>query len=163
MEGSLFVAAPMIKRDNDTCAAHNSNKNCAIRRKFLQIHLQQGQREASAGCDRRGRAMENEKSHWHWEQGTKYAVEGIKTTLLLNGAAAIALMTFATANEFSFLLCRFFRSLVALRSPRSLFSRHTRLNWNRGTPIATPPITPNIKKNGGKGSSGTEWHLRRCW
>jgi hypothetical protein len=48
--------------------------------------------------------MENEKSHWHWEQGTKYAVEGIKTTLLLNGAAAIALMTFATANEFSFLL-----------------------------------------------------------
>jgi hypothetical protein len=48
--------------------------------------------------------MEDEKSHWHWEQGTKYAVEGIKTTLLLNGAAAIALMTFATTNEFSFLL-----------------------------------------------------------
>jgi hypothetical protein len=44
--------------------------------------------------------MEDEKSHWHWEQGTKYAVEGIKTTLLLNGVAAIALMTFATTNEF---------------------------------------------------------------
>jgi hypothetical protein len=42
--------------------------------------------------------MEDEKSHWHWEQGTKYAVEGIKTTLLLNGAAAIALMTFATTS-----------------------------------------------------------------
>lgn len=26
---------------------------------------------------------------WHWEQGVKYAVETIKTTLLLNGAAAI--------------------------------------------------------------------------
>jgi hypothetical protein len=35
---------------------------------------------------------------WHWEQGTKYAAEAIKTTLLLNGAAAIALMTFATTH-----------------------------------------------------------------
>jgi hypothetical protein len=34
-------------------------------------------------------------SEWHWEQGVKFAVEGIKTTLLINGAAAIALMTFA--------------------------------------------------------------------
>ena len=42
---------------------------------------------------------------WHWEQGTKYAAEAIKTTLLLNGAAAIALMTFATnAQKFSSLL-----------------------------------------------------------
>ena len=36
---------------------------------------------------------------WHWEQGTKYAVEGIKTTLLLNGAAAIALMTFCGGGQ----------------------------------------------------------------
>lgn len=36
---------------------------------------------------------------WHWEQGIKYAVEGIKTSLLLNGAAAIALMTFANTHE----------------------------------------------------------------
>jgi hypothetical protein len=36
---------------------------------------------------------------WHWEQGTKYAAEGIKTMLLLNGAAAIALMTFATNTQ----------------------------------------------------------------
>jgi hypothetical protein len=35
-------------------------------------------------------------AEWHWEQGVKYAVETIKTSLLLNGAAAIALMTFAT-------------------------------------------------------------------
>ena len=38
---------------------------------------------------------------WHWEQGIKYATESIKTTLLLNGAAAIALMTFANARKFS--------------------------------------------------------------
>jgi hypothetical protein len=38
-------------------------------------------------------------SEWHWEQGTKFAVEAIKTTLLLNGAAAIALLTFITNTK----------------------------------------------------------------
>ena len=40
-------------------------------------------------------------SEWHWEQGVKYAVESIKTTLLLNGAAAIALMTFINTRQIS--------------------------------------------------------------
>jgi hypothetical protein len=40
-------------------------------------------------------------SEWHWEQGTKFAIEGIKTSLLLNGAAAIALMTFANTHTVS--------------------------------------------------------------
>jgi hypothetical protein len=38
---------------------------------------------------------------WHWEQAIKYAVESIKTSLLLNGAAAIAVMTFANTRKFS--------------------------------------------------------------
>jgi hypothetical protein len=38
---------------------------------------------------------------WYWEQGTKYAIEAMKTALLLNGAAAIALMTFANTRKFS--------------------------------------------------------------
>ncbi len=38
-------------------------------------------------------------SQWHWEQGVKYAVEGIRTSLLLNGAAAIAVMTFANTHD----------------------------------------------------------------
>jgi hypothetical protein len=38
---------------------------------------------------------------WHWEQAIKFAAESIKTTLLLNGAAAIALMTFAATRKFS--------------------------------------------------------------
>ena len=38
-------------------------------------------------------------SEWHWEQGTKYAVESIKTALLVNGAVGIALMTFANAQD----------------------------------------------------------------
>jgi hypothetical protein len=37
-------------------------------------------------------------SEWHWEQGVKFAGEAIKTSLLLNGAAAIALMTFANTH-----------------------------------------------------------------
>ena len=40
-------------------------------------------------------------SEWHWEQGVKFAVEGIKTSLLLNGAAAIALVTFANTHDLS--------------------------------------------------------------
>lgn len=31
---------------------------------------------------------------WHWEQGIKFALEGMKVMLLLNGGAAIALLTF---------------------------------------------------------------------
>ena len=38
-------------------------------------------------------------SEWHWEQGTKYAVESIKTALLVNGAAGIVLMTFANVQN----------------------------------------------------------------
>jgi hypothetical protein len=40
-------------------------------------------------------------SAWHWEKAVKYAVEGIKTALLLNGVAAIALMTFANTHTLS--------------------------------------------------------------
>ena len=40
-------------------------------------------------------------AEWHWEQGMKYAVEGIRTALLLNGAAGIALLTFIGKHTFS--------------------------------------------------------------
>ena len=65
---------------------------------------------ALAAVDREGAALPREdgmaSQEWHWEQGTKYAAEAIKTTLLLNGAAAIALMTFATnTQKFSLLIC----------------------------------------------------------
>ena len=32
---------------------------------------------------------------WHWEQGTKYAIEGMKALLAINGGAAVALLAFA--------------------------------------------------------------------
>lgn len=33
-------------------------------------------------------------AQWHWEQGNKYALEGMKVLLALNGGAAIAFLTF---------------------------------------------------------------------
>jgi hypothetical protein len=37
---------------------------------------------------------ENDERKWHWQEGNKYAIEGIKTLLLLNGGAAVALLAF---------------------------------------------------------------------
>jgi hypothetical protein len=34
------------------------------------------------------------KGQWHWGEGMKYALEGIKTLFILNGAAALAMLTF---------------------------------------------------------------------
>jgi hypothetical protein len=33
--------------------------------------------------------------NWHWEQGTKYAIEGVKALLAINGGAAVAVLAFA--------------------------------------------------------------------
>ncbi|SHM06858.1 hypothetical protein SAMN05444159_7587 [Bradyrhizobium lablabi] len=38
--------------------------------------------------------MTPQEQQWHWGEGTKYAIEGMKALLLLNGGAAIALLTF---------------------------------------------------------------------
>ena len=31
---------------------------------------------------------------WHWGEGTKYVIEGAKAILLINGAAAVSILTF---------------------------------------------------------------------
>ena len=42
--------------------------------------------------------MENEAmsetAKWHWAEGMKYALEGMKTLFILNGAAAVSILTF---------------------------------------------------------------------
>ena len=38
-------------------------------------------------------AME-EEGKWHWAEGMKYAVEAIKAQFILNGAAAVSMLTF---------------------------------------------------------------------
>jgi hypothetical protein len=40
-------------------------------------------------------SMSMPNTEWHWEQGTKYAIEGIKALLAINGGAAVALLAFA--------------------------------------------------------------------
>lgn len=36
----------------------------------------------------------SDDARWHWGEGMKYALEGIKTTLVLNGAASVSILTF---------------------------------------------------------------------
>jgi hypothetical protein len=35
-----------------------------------------------------------ETARWHWAEGMKYALEGMKTMFILNGAAAVSILTF---------------------------------------------------------------------
>jgi hypothetical protein len=42
----------------------------------------------------RCRAMSDDHQRWHWGEGAKFAVEGIKSVLLLNGGAGVALLAF---------------------------------------------------------------------
>jgi hypothetical protein len=56
---------------------------------------------AGEGSGWRKRTLTMPSTDWHWEQGIKFAVEGIKIAVLLNGAAAIALMTFENTHPFS--------------------------------------------------------------
>src|SRR5262249_35072655 len=46
--------------------------------------------------ERRDTAMAHmtEDAKWHWAEGNKYAVEAAKSILLVNGAAAVATLTF---------------------------------------------------------------------
>lgn len=36
----------------------------------------------------------SEQQNWHWEKGIAFALESVKAILLLNGAAAVAVLTF---------------------------------------------------------------------
>ena len=39
-------------------------------------------------------AAHDDHQKWHWKEGNKYAIEAIKTLLLLNGGTAVALLAF---------------------------------------------------------------------
>jgi hypothetical protein len=38
--------------------------------------------------------MQSEDAKWHWGDGTKYAIEGAKSILIINGAASASVLTF---------------------------------------------------------------------
>jgi hypothetical protein len=52
--------------------------------------LQQLQNRKTLDSD----AMTPQERQWHWAEGNKYALECMKSLLLLNGGGAIALLTF---------------------------------------------------------------------
>jgi hypothetical protein len=44
---------------------------------------------------------DREEKHYHWDQGHAYVVEGGKSLILINGGAAIGVMTFARNSHLS--------------------------------------------------------------
>jgi len=36
----------------------------------------------------------SDDAKWHWGEGTKYAIEGAKSMLIINGAASVSVLTF---------------------------------------------------------------------
>jgi hypothetical protein len=36
----------------------------------------------------------SDDAKWHWGEGNKYAIEGVKSMLILNGAASVSVLTF---------------------------------------------------------------------
>jgi hypothetical protein len=45
-------------------------------------------------CNIRGFGVNADEQQWHWAEGNKYALEGMRSILLLNGGGALALLTF---------------------------------------------------------------------
>jgi|GEM_PF-4053626 hypothetical protein len=43
--------------------------------------------------------MSNESAKWQWAEGMGYAREGIKLLFILNGASAVAILTFVGNNK----------------------------------------------------------------
>jgi hypothetical protein len=54
------------------------------------------------------------KNEWHWAEGNKYAMEGIKTLLYLNGGSAIALLTFTGTRDTVNLLAFYWLGLAVM-------------------------------------------------
>ena len=48
----------------------------------------------------------HEDTKWHWEEGFKYANEAVKTLFIINGAAAVSILTFIgnTKAHYSYLI-----------------------------------------------------------
>jgi hypothetical protein len=51
-------------------------------------------RFANSVSDEKGKLSMTPDQQWHWGEGNKYAMEGMKAMLLLNGGGALALLTF---------------------------------------------------------------------
>jgi hypothetical protein len=91
---------------------------------------------------------------WHWGEGTKYAIEGAKAILLINGAAAISILTFignAKARQIFLTAAIATFALGALASAMIFLSCYlTQLEYG------------NVGLNTGPGRSNN-WHKISYW
>lgn len=81
----------------------------------------------------------SEDARFHWPEGMKYAIEGIKALFLLNGAATISILTFI-GNENSgdnrLVYSMFCFALAALLGPIAFLSAYlTQLNYGNSDSV----------------------------
>ena len=76
--------------------------------------------------------MEDE-TKFHWSEGMKFALEGIKTLFLLNGAATVSILTFignTNAESDELVYSMIFFAVGALTGPPAFFCAYlTQLNY----------------------------------
>lgn len=102
--------------------------------------------------------MTEDSAKWHWGEGLKYAKVAIKTLFLLNGAAAISVLTFIGnvkdhASQFAPAIELF--GLGALTSiPTFVFAYLTQLYYGNAEvhEIGSPPFKSAW-------ALGTRWHI----
>lgn len=79
----------------------------------------------------------SDEAKWHWAEGMKYALEGIKLLFVLNGAAAVSILTFvgnakAGSNLLvSAMLCFAFGAATTVVV--MLFAYFTQLNYGNAS------------------------------
>ncbi len=92
----------------------------------------------------------DEETKFHWAEGMKYVLEGIKAIFVLNGAATVSILTFIgnTKTKSDFLVYAMVCFAIgALTGPISfLFAYLTQLNYG------------NASRTAGKWESGQSFH-----
>jgi hypothetical protein len=82
-------------------------------------------------------ASAGSQANWHWAEGIKFALEGVKLLFLLNGAASISVLTFIGHIESG--IGQLIISLIAfalgaaLTIPAMIFAYLTQLNYGNAT------------------------------
>ena len=81
-----------------------------------------------------------DESKFHWQEGMRFVHEGIKSLMLLNGAATISILTFignTNDGDDKLVYSMFFFALGALSGPISfLFAYLTQLQYGNGDFVA---------------------------
>lgn len=100
--------------------------------------------------------MSNDSSKFHWEQGNKNAIEGIKLLFILNGASAVAILTFVgNAKMYSdaFVFSMVFFALGAVTGiVTMIFAYLTNLHYGN----AEASSAPNARETAG--GTALKWH-----